>query len=87
MGASLESEFMELHLLIAPPFCFFTTAIGFSAGLFGEMFGDIGTRRQSSPVKSFVNIVGCTSIGLISGLFWPISMPLLSLGAIYNKCL
>jgi hypothetical protein len=33
-----------------------------------------------------VNIIGCTSIGIITGYSWPISMPLLSIGAIYNKC-
>ncbi len=82
-----ESEFMELYYLVGPPFFLFTTTIGFGVGLFGDIFDDIGRRRPSSPVKSFVNIVGCTSIGMLSGIFWPISIPLLSMGTIYNKWL
>jgi hypothetical protein len=36
-------------------------------------------------MASFVNITGYTFIGLMSGLFWPVAMPLLSFGVIYNK--
>lgn len=69
----------EIYIVLRPPICMFTTWVGFGVGMIGEL------SASNSPLTSFVNITGCSFIGLASGLFWPISMPLLGFGAIYNR--
>ena len=61
------------------PLTILSTWVGFSVGLIGEL------DDNNTSITSFVNIVGTTFIGFTSGLLWPIAMPLLSMGAVYNK--
>jgi hypothetical protein len=85
-----RGEFWKLYNVFTPNFLVFSTSIGFFAGISGEigtLLNEINDQKSSaSTINSFVNIIGCTSIGIITGYSWPISIPLLSIGAIYNKC-
>ena len=67
---------------IAVPLVAFTTWVGLGVGVIGEL--DDNSRNNTS-LTSFVNIVGCTFIGIGTGFFWPVTMPLFSLGVMYNK--
>ena len=81
----MSDEIHRLYETVGPSALAFTTFIGFTVGVLGEITESVSFHSESTAITSFVNITGCTSIGIISGLFWPIAMPLLSLGAIYNK--
>ncbi len=76
---SIKRDLEKIYQNLVPPITTFTTFVGFSVSIIGEL------EQYSSPMASFVNITGYTFIGLMSGLFWPVAMPLLSLGVIYNK--
>ena len=77
------SELKNIYWSLAPPIGMISTWVGFCVGIIGEL--DDSTDRMNSPIKSFVNVVGYTFIGIASGLSWPVVMPLLSIGAIYNR--
>ena len=77
------SELKNIYWSLAPPIGMLSTWVGFGVGIIGEL--DDSTDRMNSPIKSFVNVVGYTFIGLASGMCWPVAMPLLSIGAIYNR--
>lgn len=76
---------LRLYETVGPAALVFSTFMGFTVGIFGEVAEATSFQSETTAISSFVNITGCTSIGIISGLFWPIAMPLLSMGAIYNK--
>jgi hypothetical protein len=69
---------------ICAPVIVFSSWIGFGVGIMGEI-DDTSKPHMNSPITSFVNIVGYTFIGVASGIFWPVAMPLLSVCAIYNR--
>ena len=81
----MNEELQRLYETVGPSALIFSTFIGFTVGVLGELAEATTFHSEATAITSFVNITGCTSIGIISGLFWPIAMPLLSLGAIYNK--
>jgi hypothetical protein len=82
---SSELETIErIYGNIGVPVLLFSTFVGFSSGIMGELCHSDKYDRNSA-VTSFVNITGCTFLGVFTGFYWPIAMPLLSLGAIYNK--
>jgi uncharacterized membrane protein len=81
----ISDEIIDIYAKIGAPLAIFTTAVGFFSGVFGEFMDDISPRGPNSAITSFVNITGCTFIGLFSGFFWPFTMPVISIGAIYNK--
>lgn len=77
-------ELGELYAKAAVPLILFSSGVGFWSSVIGEC--DAATsRRPNTAITAFVNITGSTFIGICTGLFWPVTMPLLSLGAIYNK--
>ena len=71
----------KIYVNVGVPLIFISTIVGFGSSLIGEL----QSKKPNQPLTTFVNITGSTFIGLMSGLFWPIAMPLLGLGAIYNK--
>jgi hypothetical protein len=77
-------DLMNIWGNVAVPLVALTTWVGFGVGIIGEL-DDTPQNRLYSPLTSFVNIIGCTFIGIGTGFFWPITMPLLSLGVMYNK--
>jgi hypothetical protein len=75
-------ELKNIYWNFAPTIMMLSTCVGFSVSIFGELDD---TSRMNSPIASFVNVVGYSFIGLFSGMCWPVAMPLLSIGAIYNR--
>ena len=76
---SVYGKLNNIYLEMRTPMIFVSTWVGFSVGILGEFFAD-----SNSQTTSFVNIIGYSFIGVASGALWPIAMPLLSIGAIYN---
>ena len=77
---SVYRKLNNIYLEMRAPMIFVSTGVGFSVGILGEIFAD-----SNSPITAFVNIIGYSFIGVTSGALWPICMPLLSIGAIYNR--
>jgi hypothetical protein len=80
----IYEELGDIYAKIAAPLVFFSAGVGFWSSAIGE-FDTAISKKPNSAITSFVNITGSTFLGICTGFFWPISMPLLSLGAIYNK--
>ena len=74
----------KLYVNVATPLIYVATLTGFTFGLVGEI-NALESGRPNSAITSFVNVTGLTFIGLFSGYTWPISMPILGIGAVYNK--
>jgi hypothetical protein len=71
----------NIYVNVGAPLTFLATMVGLGSSIIGEM--EKPTPNQ--PLTVFVNITGSTFLGIMSGLFWPVTMPVLSMGAIYNK--
>ena len=83
--SDIRNEVIDIYAKIGAPLTIFTTAVGLFSGIVGELMDNISPSGPNSAITSFVNITGCTFIGLFSGLCWPVIMPVISIGAIYNK--
>lgn len=83
--SDISKDLSELYSIFVWPLTTFTTAVGIFSGIFGELMDNMRPDGPNSSITSIVNITGCTFIGLFSGVFWPVTMPLISIGAIYNK--
>ena len=83
--SDIRNDLSELYSNVVWPLTIFTTAVGVFSGIFGELMDNISSNGPNSSITSIVNITGCTFIGLFSGVFWPVTMPVISIGAIYNK--
>lgn len=77
-------EFADLYAKIAVPMILFSTFVGFGISVLGEVSESLSFRSKRTPIKAFINITGCTSLGVMTGVFWPVAMPLLGMGAIVN---
>lgn len=93
---STSDMLREIYVNVGAPLTFFTIFVGFWSGVIGEanyissqyqksLQHQDSSQHQNSSITTFVNITGSTFIGFCSGLFWPVTMPILSAGAIYNK--
>jgi hypothetical protein len=71
----------QIYVNIGGPFILLATMVGLGSSLIGEL----ETKPPNKPLTVFVNITGSTFLGIMSGLFWPVAMPVISMGAIYNK--
>jgi hypothetical protein len=65
-------------LPITLPICIFPTAI------LGMGIGITQKKDTSSPLNQFIDIIGFTGIGVITGFTYPISFPLFSTYIIYR---
>ena len=81
----IYEELGEMYAKIAVPLILFSTGVGFWTSVIAEFDTALSSRRPNTAITSFVNITGSTFIGICAGFFWPITMPILSFGAIYNK--
>ena len=67
-------SFRQLYMTILPLPAIFSTLIGIDIGL---------TANRLIPVKnstdSYANVIGYTSLGIITGLTYPVSYPLFGL--------
>jgi hypothetical protein len=74
---SIYRKLNRIYLDIKFPMVMLSSCVGFNVGMIEAM------SENSTPITSFVNIIGYSFIGVASGVLWPIFMPLLSIGAIY----
>ena len=68
--------YIDLLEIIVPS----TTILGFTTGLCTTI-----VRRDSKPIDSFADIIGYTTIGLITGFTYPITFPLLGGYVLYKN--
>ena len=66
---------------IAPTLIIFTTTCGAMISISSEGFTD----EIHTPQEMFTNIVGLTSTGFLTGVFFPLSFPLLSAFVMMKK--
>ncbi len=78
---TLLDDIISIYAKIGAPLAILSTIVGLGSSLAGEL----NSKTQHGPLTIYVNITGSTFLGLMSGLLWPISMPILSMGALYNK--
>jgi hypothetical protein len=85
--ASENDKLFEQYIDVAARIAVFTTFVGISVSVAGEITDTLSIKPKHSPLTAFINITGCASLGLLSGMFWPISVPLLGVTALINKML
>lgn len=73
------SQFINLYYNLLPFFLMQATGVGFVSGFY------IQNNKRVTPMNKFVNIIGYTSIGIISGIIYPISYPFFGLYVLYKK--
>ena len=78
---TLMDDIIGIYAKIGAPLAILSTIVGLGSSLVGEL----NKPSPSGPLTIYVNITGSTFIGLMSGLLWPVTMPILSMGTIYNK--
>lgn len=70
LGFPITNIYIYIELL--PIFVPTTTIMGFIGGL-----AFVGQPHQVKPLDCLINIIGHTTIGIITGLIYPISYPLI----------
>jgi hypothetical protein len=73
-------KFKELYRTFLPLPCAFSTIIGIDAG---SVVNKITPEKESIGIYS--NMIGCTSIGIITGITYPISFPLFGCYFLYKN--
>jgi len=71
----MKSIYVELLPVFVPS----TTLFGFIIGLSANAY-----TRDTKPTDSFMNVVGYTSIGILTGLLFPITYPLIGGYVLYK---
>jgi hypothetical protein len=73
-------SFRQLYMTILPLPAIFSTMMGIDIGLTAN--------RRIIPVEnsmdSYANVIGYTSLGIITGLTYPVSYPLFGLYVLYR---
>jgi hypothetical protein len=80
----MSEDLSKIYVSVGVPLLLFTTTVGFFSGIIGEL-NDNDLHGPNSAITSCINITGCTFLGIVSGVFWPYTMPVISVMAIYNK--
>ncbi len=73
-------KYKELYFTMLPLMTIYPTFVGIDAG--------ITVNQLNAPVKSFdrySNVIGYTSIGIITGLTYPVSYPLFAWYVLYKN--
>lgn len=85
--ANENDKLLEQYFDIASRIAVFATYVGIGVSVVGEISDATSIKPKHSPLTAFINITGCASIGFLSGVFWPISIPLLGFTTVINKML
>jgi hypothetical protein len=72
--------FKNIYIDLLPLFVPSTTLFGFMIGLSANR-----SPREIKYTDSFMNVVGYTSIGIITGVFFPITYPLIGGYVLYKN--
>ena len=73
-------KYKELYGELSTVFVPMTTLLGFFTGIIS-----LSSDKNVSPNFVFTNMIGYTSIGMITGITYPISYPLLAGYVLYNN--
>lgn len=80
MHGSRLNMFKNIYIDLLPLFVPSTTLFGFMIGLTANL-----SPREIKSTDSFMNVVGYTSIGIITGVFFPITYPLIGGYVLYKN--
>lgn len=80
MSGSRLNMFKNIYIDLLPIFVPSTTLFGFIIGLSANL-----SPREIKSTDSFMNVVGYTSIGIITGIFFPITYPLIGGYVLYKN--
>ena len=80
MHGSRLNMFKNIYIDLLPLFVPSTTLFGFMIGLSTNM-----SPRETKSTDCFMNVVGYTSIGIITGIFFPITYPLIGGYVLYKN--
>ena len=75
----IHNRYKEIYFDFLPVYFTCTTLLG---GLLGS--GCILSGRPSSAIDCFLMIIGCSGIGMITGITYPISFPLIGCYVLYK---
>jgi hypothetical protein len=75
---SLLNLYKQFYIQTVPGITFATTIIGATTGLIGVKFDEL-------PLKHFTTLIGFTSLGTITGILYPITLPMLAGYVIFKK--
>ena len=75
---SLLKYYKHIYLELLPIFVPATTLVGFISGL-------SGLHEPKTQLNSFSSTIGFTSLGILTGITFPISYPLLGLYVIFKN--
>jgi|688.fasta_scaffold1882907_1 hypothetical protein len=74
------SKYKELYITMLPLMTIYPTIVGINVGI------ALNNRNPSDKlINPYSNIIGYTSIGIITGLTYPISYPLFACYVLYNN--
>jgi len=74
-------KYKNIYITLLPLMCMYSTGLGISAGMSANV-----TNTDKVPINYFSNMVGYTSIGIITGITYPISYPLFGCYILYKNC-
>jgi hypothetical protein len=70
---------MKYYIELLPMITLPTTFIGFTTGMYSSI------QSTNKPIDMFSNWIGYTSIGIMTGLSYPVSFPMLAGYVIYKN--
>jgi hypothetical protein len=82
------SNFRKIYLDSLPLIVKFTSSAGLFTGVYANMIKNNngnGTGPYINEITTYSNLIGYTTVGMITGVTYPISFPLLAYYAFYNN--
>lgn len=82
------SHFRKIYLDSLPIVVKFTSSAGLFTGVYANMIIN-NNKKENSPyineITTYSNLIGYTTVGMITGVTYPVSFPLLAYYAFYNN--
>ena len=82
------SNFRKIYLDSLPLIVKFTSSAGLFTGVYANMIIN-NNKKENSPyineITTYSNLIGYTTVGMITGVTYPISFPLLAYYAFYKN--
>jgi hypothetical protein len=74
-------SFLKLYMTILPLPVIFSTMIGIDIGLTANR-----RIKDENSMDSYANVIGYTSLGILTGITYPVSYPLFGCYVLCKKC-
>lgn len=75
-----KNNFRNIYKICVWPITTITSGMGFIISTVNEM----DYKVNNPPIIRYINVVGFTTIGLITGVTFPVSLPAISIYSLYN---